>query len=377
MMTVKKVALFCDFLNSVGGTEYYNVMLATELKKRGIDVRLFIGEKTALKYWTNILQRNGINYYEPEEYHQDFSNRKIEEAFMPFVIENLKAWKPDIIHCSPAGKMFLAFITNNSRPNIPIVATEYTTPSPATAHWYQPDLSKYINKINALIATCKTSLKGTRNFHKYTGHVEIIRHFIIHKEKEPVKSIKDSVGCVARFSPEKGVGFLIGAWQKVIKKHPTAKLYLYGHGPAEDYLKNLTKSLGLENNICFCGVFSPSAGIESIVNKHAIFVQPSIFESISTSTIELMGHSRAIIATSAGGTKELINKKTGILVPVASTDALSRNIIKLLKQPSLCRYYGANARRAFVSEYNMDTNISKLLKLYDNVINKHNTTRYN
>lgn len=375
-MMVKKVALFCDFLNSVGGTEYYNVMLATELKKRGIDVRLFVGEKTELKYWTSVLRKNGIKYYEPEEYHQDFLSRTIEEAFMPFVIENLKAWKPDIIHCSPAGKMFLAFVTNNSRPNIPIVATEYTTPSTATAHWYQPDLPKHINQIDALIATCKTSLEGIKKFHKYTGHVEIIRHFIKHKGVRHIKTVKKSVGCVARFSPEKGVGFLIGAWQKVIKKQPAAKLYLYGHGPAEDYLKNLTKSLGLENNVCFCGVFSPNAGIGSIVNKHTIFVQPSIFESISTSTIELMGYSKAIIATNAGGTKELINKKTGILVPVASTDALARNIIKLLEQPSLCRYYGTNARRIFMSEYDVDVNIFKLLKLYKNVINKQNVGRY-
>ena len=41
-----KIALFCDFFNDLGGTEYYNVILATELKKRGCDVRVFIGEKS-------------------------------------------------------------------------------------------------------------------------------------------------------------------------------------------------------------------------------------------------------------------------------------------------------------------------------------------
>lgn len=42
---INKVAIFCDFFNSLGGTEYYNFMLARSLKQRGIDVKVFIGER--------------------------------------------------------------------------------------------------------------------------------------------------------------------------------------------------------------------------------------------------------------------------------------------------------------------------------------------
>lgn len=115
-MTLRKVALFCDFLNSVGGTEYYNTTLAIELKKRGIDVRVFIGEKTKLTYWTNILSKYNIPYYEPTKQHSVLSSRQIETNFIRNrVISILDKWQPDVIHCSPAGKMLLAFLETKQK----------------------------------------------------------------------------------------------------------------------------------------------------------------------------------------------------------------------------------------------------------------------
>ena len=55
-----KIALFCDFFNDLGGTEYYNVILATELKKRGCDVRVFIGEKSQQNAYLDILKEHSI-----------------------------------------------------------------------------------------------------------------------------------------------------------------------------------------------------------------------------------------------------------------------------------------------------------------------------
>lgn len=370
-MTISKVALFCDFLNSVGGTEYYNTTLAIELKKCGIDVRVFIGEKTKLTHWTNILSKYNIPYYEPTRQHSVLSSRQIETIFIRNrVISILDKWQPDVIHCSPAGKMLLAFLETKQKNSIPIIATEYTTPSPTTAHWYQKDLPNKVNKINAFIATCKASARGIRNFHGYKGHIKVIRHLISHKQTQDKFIYNQSVACIARLSPEKGVGFLLGAWKIVASKCPKATLHIYGHGYAEEYLRELTKSLGIEKSVLFHGIYPPEKGISSIVKKHQIFIQPSMFESISTSTIELMGYAKPIIATNAGGTKEIINKKTGILIPVASTDILAKKIITLLREPTLCEYYGRNAKQYFMTEYDLKNNIEKTIDLYKKVIRK-------
>lgn len=367
-----KIALFCDFFNDLGGTEYYNVILATELKKRGCDVRVFIGEKSQQNAYLDILKEHSIEYTAPTKYHTDYSDRSIEKEFMLSILDYFQKWKPDIIHASPAGKLIVAFLENEKHPNIPIVATEYTTPSPKTAHWYPPDLNDYVNNIDAFIATCAASANGIRNFHKYENDIHLIGHLIKKPIVTKTKNIKNSVGCVARLSPEKGIDFLLGAWQFVIKKIPDATLHIYGHGPDEEHLRGASLALNIAKNVHFCGTFSPKTGIGSIAGRHKVFIQPSLFESIPTSLIELMGSSRAIIATDVGGIKEVINKNTGILLKSISLEKMANAIVSLLQNPKTQYRYAKNAQQLFNTQYSLKVNITKVLNLYKNIIAKYN-----
>lgn len=251
-----KVAIFCDFLNSLGGTEYYNVVLAKTLLSRGLDVRVFIGEKPKLFFWKNILETHNIKIYEPDVFHENFQDRSIEKQFVATVDEVMNNWKPDIIHTHPAGKLLISWL-EYTRKEIPVVATEWTTPSPNTAHWYQPELPQWLHRITAFIATCKASQNGIRNFHHYTGKIFCIPHFVEYNNQSFDEPTVDnlSVGCISRLSPEKGIVFLLGAWKKIIHEYPLATLHIYGHGSELDSLKNLVQCLNLQDNV-FLKVFS-------------------------------------------------------------------------------------------------------------------------
>src|SRR5271169_4068748 len=74
----RRVALFCDFLSALGGTEYYNATLAAKLHERGIDVRVFVGEKTRSPHWKHLLESRGIEVDEPPIVHRDLRARTIE-----------------------------------------------------------------------------------------------------------------------------------------------------------------------------------------------------------------------------------------------------------------------------------------------------------
>ncbi|MCQ2562619.1 MAG: glycosyltransferase, partial [Alphaproteobacteria bacterium] len=231
---------------------------------------------------------------------------------------------------------------------------------------------KYVNYIEAFVATCKTSAMGIRQFHKYQNKIHLIGHFIKKPIVTKIKPIINSVGCVARLSPEKGIDFLLGAWQLVIKKIPDATLHIYGHGPDENHLRELSRALNIEKNVYFCGTFSPKTGIGSIAGRHKVFIQPSLFESIPTSLIELMGCNRAIIATDAGGIKEVINKNTGILLKDISLEKMANAIVHLLQNPNLQYQYAKNAQQLFNTKYSLKINIAKVISLYKSVISNHN-----
>ena len=366
-----KIAIFCDYFHSFGGTEYYNSMLATELKKHGVDVRVYICEKTKSPYWLDILRKHGIEYREPKRNRIDRNDRAIDVEFIDENIDNLNDWSPDIIHASPAGNLLQAYLNNNhKRKDIPIVATEHTTPCANSEFWYPDGFQKCLQNIDAYITTCKASAKGVRKFHNFRKTIKVIPHLIRLQNISMTERIPNSVGCIARMSPEKGIGILLPAWKEVVKKIPDAKLYLYGDGHGKNHFEELLLSLGLKGSVFFCGNFPPHLGISSVANKHDIFVQPSLFESIPTTLIELSLLGRPMIATDVGGVKELINKDTGILIKSGSTDKLAKTIISLLQDKEKQKKLGENAKAFSMDKYSLDQNVSKIISFYQSVINK-------
>lgn len=363
-----KVAIFCDYLHSFGGTEYYNATLAIELKKRGIDVRVFICEKTKNPYWVDRLSKFGIKTYEPACHRINREDRSVDYEFVDYFIDDFVLWSPDIIHASPAGNLLSAYLRHKKAPKIPVVATEHTTPCTDSAFWYPKHFGRILNCINTFVATCTASAKGIKKFHKFDGPIKIIPHFIRKPRLHKTKHIPNSVACIARMSPEKGIGVLLFAWKGVIRHIPGAKLFLYGDGRAKPHYERLAMSLGLGNNVVFAGVFDPNLGPGTIANKHDIFVQPSLFESIPTSLIELALLGKPVIATKVGGIKELINKKTGVLIKSCSTDLLARAIIKLLQDEERQKILGQQLKKSVCNKYDIQHNIDSVIKLYQNII---------
>lgn len=367
-----KVAIFCDYLHSFGGTEYYNATLALELKKRGIDVRVFVCEKPQNPYWFDRLKKHDIKTYAPKRHRESREDRSVDTEFVADIMDEFIAWSPDIIHASPAVNMLITYLKHKKAPKLPIVATEHTTPSVASAFWYPAHFNKVLKNIDAFVATCKASANGIKQFHKFHGPIKIIPHFINKPHLYNNRHIPNSVACIARMSPEKGIGVLLVAWKNVIKQVPTAKLYLYGDGRAKSYFERLALSLGLDNSVRFAGVFDPRRGPGIIAGKHEIFVQPSLFESIPTSLIELALLGKPVIATDVGGVKELINKKTGVLIKSGSTDALSKAIVRLLRDKDRQTTLANQLQQSVGNRYDLKNNIKAMIDLYQTIIKAGN-----
>lgn len=369
---VKRVLLLCDFFSSLGGTERYNAMLAQGLQENDVDVRVYIGEKTRLHHWTQLLKDKGIYYKEPLVYHEDLNSDDIERQFIQANVAEINEWRPDVIHTHPFKKMAISWIANPlSDKTIPIVATEWTVPSIQSAHWFDPKTKDYIQKVSTYIATCKAIESGLRDYHDYAGNIAHIPHLV--QRPNPThthlpKSDIFSVGCVSRLSVEKGLDFLIGAWRKIHALYPNATLHIYGHGTEKEHLNTLKNSLGLDGSVILEGIFDPHVGIDLVAKKHQIFVQPSLFESIPNSIIELMLRGRTIIATDVGGVRELVTEKTGILIEPGSTDEISDALIALFKSTRKTAQLGKAAAEFSADLYDNERNMAKIVSLYDSII---------
>lgn len=158
----------------------------------------------------------------------------------------------------------------------------------------------------------------------------------------PPRSDAKHVLCVARLEREKGVDVLLRAWKRVIASSPDAVLRIVGDGSQRRSLEDLAKELGITVSVEFCGKRNdvlPELAWSSIV------VQPSRFEGWGLSVIEAVAAGRSVVMTDVGCAGEVIvNKNTGLVVPVEDPIALAEGIIELLDHAGEAEIFARNAR---------------------------------
>lgn len=153
---------------------------------------------------------------------------------------------------------------------------------------------------------------------------------------------------VGRLSEMKGHEYLINALPKVIKQFPQLKLIVLGEGALKEKLKNLAKSLTVQNHIEFVGFAAPGAYIPQC----EVMVLPSLFEPFGLVYIESFASKIPVIAFDTQAANEIIeDNETGILVHKIEAEALAEKIIYLLKSPEIRKKIIENAYNKYVTYY--------------------------
>ena len=135
----------------------------------------------------------------------------------------------------------------------------------------------------------------------------------------------------------------VRAVAEVCKKYPEVCLNFYGSGPDEEEIRNLTKELGVTDNVIFHGKIS---NIHHELLKNDIFLITSDYEGIPNSLIEAMSIGMPCIATdcSPGGAALLIeHEKNGVLLPCGDHNAVADAILNWIENPELAVDCGKTA----------------------------------
>lgn len=137
---------------------------------------------------------------------------------------------------------------------------------------------------------------------------------------------------IGRLMPQKNQIMLIRAFSKVVNEYNDYKLYIYGDGDLKDYLSNLIRSLGMENNIFLMG---NSKKLHKEIADSYCFILSSNYEGLSNALMECVAMGIPSISTDCAGASEIIKDGlNGYIVPVGDTDQLVVAIIKMIKNNS-------------------------------------------
>lgn len=158
--------------------------------------------------------------------------------------------------------------------------------------------------------------------------------------------------CVGRLTYQKGFDLLITAWAKFAHQVPGWKVIIVGSGEDEMLLKQMAKDLGVDDSIIFAG---QQKNIDTFYRQASFFCMSSRFEGLPMVLLEAQSYGLPIVAFDCDtGPSEIVNNKTGILVPVEDVISLSKAIkdMATLKE----KLYQEMSLSSFASSKNFNIN---------------------
>lgn len=172
-------------------------------------------------------------------------------------------------------------------------------------------------------------------------------------------------GVVANLRPEKNHLIFLQAARIVASSCPEARFLLVGDGPMRQKIQNLIRDLDLGQKIDLMGAVKD---VPRVLQGIDVVVSPSDTEGLPNAVLEAMAASKAVVATNAGGTRELVEEGvTGHLVPVGDAEQLARRMIELCKRPLVRLNMGVSARCRVEKYYSADLVTKRFEFLYDEI----------
>lgn len=335
---MKKIAIFAGYyLPHTGGVERYVCNLAKELNNNKYEIII-----VTTKYDNSLKEIENLGYakiYRLPIYSLFSSRYPIINKNKQYkaLIQKLKEEKIDSIILNTRFHLTsLIGAKFAKKQNIPACVIEhgsthftvYNKLLDNLGHFYEHALT---NKLKKLV---KDYYGVSLKCNEWLTHFKInakgvFYNCIDEKEYEKYKSStyekceegKIIISYVGRMIKEKGIFEIIQAYEE-LKEKDKIQLIIAGDGPVLKELQNKK----LNKNILLAGKLNHDE-VMGLLNKTDIFVHPSSFaEGMPTSILEAGLMKCAIVATSAGGTAEVINKKELGIICKSTVESIKQGL---------------------------------------------------
>jgi phosphatidylinositol alpha-1,6-mannosyltransferase len=174
---------------------------------------------------------------------------------------------------------------------------------------------------------------------------------------------------VGRLVERKGADDLIYAFKELLKDSPDVELEIVGDGPDRSRLEDLSKQLGVENQVRFFGELRGKSLYEKY-NGADLFVMPSRrtrtdVEGFGTVFLEAAAFGKPSVGTFSGGIPEaVLDKRTGLLVPEKDRNHLKDSMATVLSDEGLAKQLGSNAKSRALNEFVWEKVTESLVNLF-------------
>lgn len=174
------------------------------------------------------------------------------------------------------------------------------------------------------------------------------------------------IGAVGRIEVQKRFDLLLETVGVLVQTEPRLRLVVAGDGAQRASLNALASRLGLTNR---CHWLGHRTDVGDLHHAFDLFVQTSDYEGTPNAVLEAMAMETPIVATDAGGTRELAAPdKHALIVPPSRQDALARAVQNVLSDPAGARRRTVAARLRVETELSFAARTRRLEGVYEALV---------
>lgn len=233
----------------------------------------------------------------------------------------------------------------------------------------QKFLDRVLAKINGFIVLSQSNAEVLKDYGVKEEKIGVVQ--IPLDESDFEQEIEEnSILFIGWLHPRKGPHVVVRAMPHVLKKIPTAKLYMFGDEKSNKAYKedivDFIKKNNIEKNILLLGR-RPHSEVKEYLRKANVLVIPETWETIATNTLtEGLTYGMAIVASRVGGSKDYIKDgHNGLLAENNNPLDFADKIVSLLKDKELQAKLRKNARGSWEGLFSEKKVYKRLANFYD------------
>jgi glycosyltransferase involved in cell wall biosynthesis len=281
----------------------------------------------------------------------------------------------DVLHCHQYSPFVYGRIAAMWNRRLRIVYTEHGRLSDAPPSWKRRLINPLLARFDGSIVAVSHELRDYMIDSRFPGD----RVRVIHNGIEPANAASAAdrrrarmllgldegafvVTTVARLDPVKDLGSLLDAFAFVRRRVPSARLVIVGDGPERQRLEARAEREDLAGSVAITGYRSD---VRALLPAADVYASSSISEGVSLTILEAMATGVAVVATSVGGTPEILSDGTGgLLVPSRDPVRMATAIVSLAKDPRRRSALAAAARRRLEASFTIDRMVDDYARSY-------------
>jgi glycosyltransferase involved in cell wall biosynthesis len=321
-----------------------------------------------------------VNYVELVESHS------FDLRIFPRLRRLVREREIDIIHAHDYKTNILAWLASKFEDVIPLSTVHgWTGHSARERRLYYPLDKHVLTMFPRVIAVSSDARRELIDRGAEPERVSVvfngIDHRAFHRDRAREPRVRQAlgfsasdlvIGAVGRAEPQKRFDLLLDVFAGLSARYPQLRLVIAGDGSKLGELRAQAGRLGLGER---CQLLGNRTDIADLHHAFDLFVQSSDYEGTPNAVLEAMAFESPVVATSAGGTAEIVRHGIdGLVIPIDDATALTKAIEAVLHDPESARLRTVSARRRVEHELSFDARMAAVEAIYVELIKRRSDT---